>query len=117
MRSTPAPVVDVSPVHAQKSTEDGLTRSRGAGGYLFLSPLIFADEEHTHTCHRSFAHTCTEVYRGWPDQDPGAWGVTDHFYPSFLQMRRTPAPVVDVSSTHAQKSTEDGQTTIQGFVC
>ena len=29
-------------------------------------------------------------------------------------MRSTPAPVVDVSFTHAQKSTEDGQTTIKG---
>ena len=72
MRSTPAPVLYVSPVHAQKSTEDGLTR------------------------------------------DPGGWGVTNHFYPSFLQMRTIPTPVTDVSSTHAQKSTEDGLTRIQG---
>ena len=29
MRSTPAPVLYVSPVHAQKSTEDGLTEDPG----------------------------------------------------------------------------------------
>ena len=46
----------------------------------------------------------TPGLQGWPDQDPGGWGVTNHFYPSFLQMRSSPAPVVDVSSTHAEKS-------------
>ena len=72
MRSTPAPVVDVSAVHG---TEDDLTRMQGDGGLLI-----------TFTLH-------------------------------FLQISSTPAPDVDISPTDAQKSTEDGQTTIQGFVC
>ena len=39
MRSTPAPVVEVSSTHAQKSTEDGLTRNQG-GGWLVITFTI-----------------------------------------------------------------------------
>ena len=41
MRSTPTPVVDVSSTHAQKSTEDGLTRIQGDGGLVITFTLLF----------------------------------------------------------------------------
>ena len=71
MRSTPAPVVDVSAVHG---TEDDLTRIQGGGGLLITFTL--------------------------------------HFY----RLAALPHLVVDISPTDAQKSTEDGLTTIQGVV-
>ena len=69
---------------------------------------------HTCTGCPRFTSTCPEAYRGWPDQDPGGWGVTNHIYHLFLQIRSTSTHVVDISPAHAEKSTEDGQTTIQG---
>ena len=35
MWSTPAPVIEVSPAHAQKSTEDGQTTIKGGGWLVF----------------------------------------------------------------------------------
>ena len=86
MRSTPAPVVHVSPVHAQKSTGDGLTRIQGVWGVTnhFYS-FIFTDEKLTphlsSTFHPAHAQKSTE---DGTNHDPGGWLVSIHFYQSFL---------------------------------